>query len=81
MKNNTVSPKGQVVIPAEYRRKLGLKPGMQVHFIQREEGELTLVPHTSAIAAKLKGFLKDDQDTLSKVYQEYKREELRVEKA
>ena len=34
----TVSSKGQIVIPAQLRRKLGLKPGDTVTFSNYEEG-------------------------------------------
>ena len=33
MKTVTVSEKGQVVIPAEIRRQLGITPGCQLNFI------------------------------------------------
>ena len=78
MKNTTISPKGQVVIPMEFRRKLGLKPGVKVTFLEKE-GELTLIPRTSVLASKYKGFLADDKRELNRVYRESKREELRAE--
>jgi AbrB family looped-hinge helix DNA binding protein len=39
----TVSSKGWVVIPAEYRRKYGLKPGSKLILVDYA-GRLTLVP-------------------------------------
>jgi AbrB family looped-hinge helix DNA binding protein len=39
----TISPKGWVVIPAELRKKYGLKPGTRVRFVDYG-GRLTLVP-------------------------------------
>ena len=41
-----LSEKGQLVIPAEIRRRLGLKKGSKV-FIEEEEGIIKLVPKTS----------------------------------
>ena len=35
----TVSAKGQIVIPAEIRRRLGLGPGSELEFVE-EQGEL-----------------------------------------
>ncbi|HMN28068.1 MAG TPA: AbrB/MazE/SpoVT family DNA-binding domain-containing protein [Caldilineaceae bacterium] len=39
----TISPKGWVVIPAELRKKYGLKPGTRVQFVDYG-GRLTLAP-------------------------------------
>ncbi|HUT59200.1 MAG TPA: AbrB/MazE/SpoVT family DNA-binding domain-containing protein [Phycisphaerae bacterium] len=38
-----ISQKGWVVIPADYRRKYGLKPGMRVEFVDYGGG-LSVVP-------------------------------------
>lgn len=39
---------GRVVIPAEYRRKLGMEPGQEV-IIRLEEGELRILTRTEAV--------------------------------
>jgi len=39
----TVSPKFQIVIPREIRRRLGLRPGQRVTLIERA-GVITAVP-------------------------------------
>ena len=52
-----VTSKGQITIPAEVRKKLGLKPGDRVRFIEGENGEYILRPKTGSIM-NLKGFLK-----------------------
>jgi len=39
---------GRVVIPAEYRRELGLKPGDEV-IIRLEEGELRILTRAEAV--------------------------------
>ena len=38
METGTVTIKGQVVIPSKIRRRLGIKKGTKVCFIEREEG-------------------------------------------
>lgn len=38
-----VTTKGQVTIPIEIRKRLNLKPGMEVAFIIDDEGNVTLV--------------------------------------
>ena len=54
----TVTSKGQVVIPAEIRKKYGIKKGTQVSFI--EDGDrLFLAPVTDEFIDKLRGCLKD----------------------
>jgi antitoxin PrlF len=48
----TMTSKGQLTVPAEVRRQLGLKQGDRVAFILKEEGEVTLrVPHYADIAS------------------------------
>jgi antitoxin PrlF len=39
--NSTISSKGQVTVPLEIRRRLGLKEGDRVEFV--EEGEWTII--------------------------------------
>jgi AbrB family looped-hinge helix DNA binding protein len=50
----TVSSKGQVVLPADIRRRLGLLAGAQVEVIEQSVGVRLVVSHpvkTTAIAA------------------------------
>jgi len=51
----TVSPKYQVVIPAEIRQALGLEPGQKVQVIQYEN-RVEFIPLKKARA--MRGFLK-----------------------
>ncbi len=51
----TVSPKYQVVIPAEIRQALGLQPGQKVQVIQYEN-RVEFIPLKKARA--MRGFLK-----------------------
>ena len=37
-----ISSKGQITIPLEVRRKLGLQPGDRIHFVLEKSGEVLL---------------------------------------
>jgi len=51
-----VSEKGQVVIPAEFRDKFGIKKGTSVKFFEKD-GEIRLVPMTKELIRKNCGIL------------------------
>lgn len=57
MATAAVTSKGQITIPVEVRKKLGLKPGDRVRFIEGENGEYIFRAKTGSIM-DLKGFLK-----------------------
>jgi AbrB family looped-hinge helix DNA binding protein len=57
MATAAVTSKGQITIPAEIRKKLGLKPGDRVRFIEGPNGEFILKPKTGSLM-DLKGFVK-----------------------
>ena len=42
MATAAVTSKGQITIPVEVRKKLGIKPGDRVRFIEGEHGEYIL---------------------------------------
>lgn len=54
----TVSSKGQVVIPAELRKKYGLEEGVKILF-HDEDGQLFLEPNSFAAIYALQGIYKD----------------------
>ena len=56
MSRATVSSRGQTVIPKPVREHLGLRPGDDVEFIVRDDGEVLVKPATEDIR-KLKGLL------------------------
>lgn len=56
MPKATVSSRGQTVIPKLVREHLGLRPGDDVEFIVRDDGEVLVKPATEDIR-KLKGLL------------------------
>ena len=53
----TVTVKGQVVIPAGIRRRLGLKKGTRLH-VEERKGEIVLRPLTREYFQKMSGILK-----------------------
>ena len=73
MNMSTVTVKGQVVIPAGLRKKLGMKPGTKVHFSEKD-GEVRLVPITRQLIAKNFGLLKGKRSLLKALAEEKKRE-------
>lgn len=48
----TISSKGQVVLPADIRKRLGLTSGMQIEVIE-EAGSLRLIPAHSIAASSI----------------------------
>jgi AbrB family looped-hinge helix DNA binding protein len=52
----TATTKGQIVIPAEIRRKLGIKEGTRIRVeLDEEAGQIVLKPITREAVAKLRG--------------------------
>jgi AbrB family looped-hinge helix DNA binding protein len=49
MASAAVTSKGQITIPIEVRKKLGLKPGDRVSFVEGEHGEMILKPKSGSI--------------------------------
>ena len=49
MATAALTSKGQITIPVEVRRKLGLKPGDRVRFVEGENGEFILKPKNRSI--------------------------------
>ena len=57
MTTAAVTSKGQITIPAEVRKDLGLKAGDRVLFVKGEHGEYILKVKTGSIM-NLRGFVK-----------------------
>ncbi len=57
MATAAVTSKGQITIPIQVRKKLGLKPGDRVLFEESESGEIVLKPKTGSIM-DLRGVFK-----------------------
>ena len=78
-----VTTKGQLVIPARIRRKLGIKPGTKVCFVERG-GEILFQPVTKEYIRSLCGMLKSATLVTEELLSERKkaggREEGKLEK-
>ena len=53
----TFTSKGQLVIPAELRRKHGIRPGTKVHFLEDPLGRIVIQPFTEEFIDRLTGCL------------------------
>ena len=58
-----ISPKYQVVIPAELRREMGLKPGQKLQVV-RLGGRIEMIPVRKM--SKSRGFLKGIDSTVER---------------
>lgn len=56
MAEATVTTKGQITVPAEVRRELGLRPGSRVEFVRAVNGTYEIVPKNRPLAS-LRGCL------------------------
>ena len=78
-----VTTKGQLVIPARIRRKLGIKPGTKVCFVERG-GEILFQPVTKEYIRSVCGMLKSTasvtEDLLSERKKDREREGAKLEK-
>jgi AbrB family looped-hinge helix DNA binding protein len=83
METAQVTSKGQLVIPAQLRRKYGIKPGTKIRFIERD-GEIVFQPVTREYIRSVCGMLKSEtsatQDLLDERARDREREEVAVEK-
>jgi AbrB family looped-hinge helix DNA binding protein len=70
---STVTTKGQLVIPATLRRKLGIRKGTQVAFLL-ENRRLVLQPLTSEYIRGLRGSLTDKPSALKLLLEDRRRE-------
>jgi AbrB family looped-hinge helix DNA binding protein len=57
METAYVTSKGQLVIPAKIRRKLGIKPGTKICFVERDH-EVLFQPITKEHIRNMAGMLK-----------------------
>ncbi len=69
----TVTSKGQLVIPARLRRRLGIRKGTRVFFTE-DNGRLILQPINREFIQSLQGSLKGEPSLLDLLLQERKRE-------
>jgi antitoxin PrlF len=57
MPTATITSKGQITIPIEVRKKLGLKSGDQINFFEDEDGKYLIRPKTGSIM-EMEGILQ-----------------------
>ena len=75
-----LSEKGQILIPKQMRRKLGLKPGGKVHLIE-ERGRLVLSPVPADPIAAAAGFLEGEYSLTADLRREHREERRRERRA
>jgi AbrB family looped-hinge helix DNA binding protein len=68
----TATRKGQIVIPADLRRKYGIKEGTRIR-VADEDNRIVLTPITSEYVQKLRGVLKEKR-AMKILVQERKKE-------
>jgi len=73
------SSKGQIVIPAEIRKKLGIKPGQHVNLVLAD-GKAVITPLPEDPIKALRGALKGKPSMTKALLQDRKREIEREEK-
>ena len=83
MEESTITSKGQIVIPAKLRRRYGLKPGIKVYFIERDN-EILFQPVTKEYLKSVHGMLTSETSTTKELLKERardkEREEAKIEK-
>jgi AbrB family looped-hinge helix DNA binding protein len=65
-KSATFTSKGQLVIPAELRRKHGIEAGTRVKFLEDQFGRIVLQPITEDYVDRVMGSLAGGPDLLAK---------------
>ena len=73
------SAKGQVVVPAEYRRAVGLKPGQKVG-VYIADGNIVLHPIPEDVIAAFSGCLKGGPSLTAELVREHQEEIAREER-
>jgi len=73
MDKGVITSKGQVVIPAKLRRKLGIKKGVQVTFFERN-GEIIIKPITDEYIKNMAGITGTKGKLLSALKEEKKKD-------
>lgn len=61
IETGVVTSKGQLVIPVKFRRKLGIKKGTTVAFLE-EGGRLVVQPLTAQFISQMRGSLNQRGD-------------------
>jgi len=70
----TFTSKGQLVVPAELRRKHGIEAGTRVKFLEDQFGRIVLQPITEDYVDRVKGCLAEGSDLLAARGKEHRKE-------
>ena len=70
----TFTSKGQLVVPAELRRKHGIEAGTRVKFLEDQFGRIVLQPITEDYVDRVMGCLAAGPDLLEKWKAEHREE-------
>ena len=73
-KSATFTSKGQLVIPAELRRKHGIAAGTKVKLLEDRFGRIVLQPITEGYIDRVMGCLTDGPDLLARWKDDHRRE-------
>jgi len=76
MKATSITPKGQIVIPAEIRKRYGLKPGTKVSVVERG-GQIIIIPSTKDYIRSLAGIIPSSSTVLEILKEERKKDKAR----
>lgn len=76
METGIVTVKGQVVIPSKIRKRLGIKKGTKVCFIERDE-DVVLRPLTKDYFEKMAGLLQPGGQLTKRLLEARKQDRLR----
>jgi AbrB family looped-hinge helix DNA binding protein len=79
MESAYVTTNGQLVIPAKIRRKLGIKPGTKICFVEREH-EVLFQPLTKEHIRNLAGMLKSTTSATAALLAERRLDKKREDK-
>ncbi len=70
----TFTSKGQLVVPAELRRKHGISAGTKVKFLEDQFGRIVLQPITEDYIDRVMGCLSGGPDLLAQWQEEHRHE-------
>jgi AbrB family looped-hinge helix DNA binding protein len=73
IETSVVTSKGQLVIPARLRRRLGIKKGTLIAFVE-DDGRMLMQPVTREFIHSLRGSLKSEPSVLKVLFEARRRE-------
>ncbi len=73
-----LSAKGQLVLPAELRKRMRLKPGTEFA-VDEQAGRIILQPVTDQYIQSLRGMLGDTTDLIEQLRRDHEKEDWKLE--